>query len=59
MTLKESAANAAAQSLRTVFDQLDNGGTNPDDVRAANTAMDVADVFGVTAQDYARRLGRS
>lgn len=54
MSLKESAANAAAQSLRTVFEQLDNGGTEPADVRAANGAMDVASVFGVTAQDYVR-----
>ncbi|MGW2010875.1 hypothetical protein [Streptomyces nigrescens] len=56
MSLKESAADAAAQSLRTVFEQLDNGGTEPADVRAANTAMDVAGVFGVTADDYARLL---
>lgn len=59
MTLKESAANAAAKSLRTVFEQLDNGGTNPADVRAANSAMDVATVFGVTPADYARLLSRS
>lgn len=58
-SLKESAADAAAQSLRTVFDQLDNGGTNPDDVSATNSAMDLASVFGVTAQDYARRLSPS
>jgi hypothetical protein len=56
MSLKESAADHAAQTLRTVFEQLDNGGTSPADVRAANTAMDVADVFGVTAHDYANRL---
>ncbi|MFJ3950297.1 hypothetical protein ACIPXV_09530 [Streptomyces libani] len=59
MSLKESAADAAAQSLRTVFDQLDNGATKPVDVRAANTAMDLASVFGVTAHDYARLLQQS
>lgn len=58
MTLKESAANAAAQSLRTVFEQLDNGRTKPADVRAANSALDLANVFGVTAQDYARILSQ-
>jgi hypothetical protein len=56
MSLKESAADHAARTLRTVFDQLDNGGTQHADVRAANGAMDVAEVFGVTAHDYARRL---
>lgn len=59
MNLKDSAADAAAKSLGKVFKQLDNGKPAPADVRAANLAMDVADVFGVTAQDYARRLGPS
>ncbi|WP_329143464.1 hypothetical protein OIU91_06000 [Streptomyces sp. NBC_01456] len=59
MTLKESAADHAARTLRTVFDQLDNGVANPEDVRAANSAMDLADVFGVTAQDYARILSQA
>ena len=54
MNLKDDAADSAAKALGTVFDQLDNGGTNPDDVRAANSAMDVARVFGVTADDYER-----
>ncbi|RXS84223.1 hypothetical protein EST92_11740 [Streptomyces sp. TM32] len=57
MSLKESAANAAAQALDKVFKQLDDGKTDRDDVRAANSAMDLAAVFGVTAQDYAQRLG--
>ncbi|MET7795671.1 hypothetical protein [Streptomyces decoyicus] len=56
MTLKESAAADAARRLRTVFDQLETGRTSPDDVHAANTAMDLAAVFGVTAHDYAARL---
>ncbi|GFE20048.1 hypothetical protein [Streptomyces nigrescens] len=56
MNLKESATDSAAQALAKVFEQLDNGGTNPADVRAANGAMDVAAVFGVTADDYARLL---
>ena len=46
-------------ALRTVFDQLDEGKPDPAAVRAANGAMDVASVFGVTAQDYARRLAPS
>lgn len=59
MSLKDSAADTAAKSLDKVFKQLDNGKTDPADVSAANLAMGVADVFGVTAQDYARRLGPS
>lgn len=54
MTLKEAAAADAARRLRTVFDQMETGRTNPKDVRAANCAMDVAEVFGVTADDYER-----
>lgn len=59
MNLKDSAADHAASRLRTVFDQLEAGTINTDDVTAANTALELADVFGVTAQDYARRLGPS
>lgn len=57
MNLKDDAARMAAQALDKVFEQLDNdGGTQPADVRAANHAMDLATVFGVTAADYARLL---
>ncbi|WP_327223003.1 hypothetical protein OG229_02345 [Streptomyces platensis] len=59
MSLKESAADSAAQALGKVFEQLDNGRTEAADVRAANSAMDLAAVFGVTAQDYARLLHQS
>lgn len=56
MSLKEAAAVTAAQSLSKVFKQLESGGTNPADVRSANGAMDLAEVLGVTAADYARLL---
>ncbi|GES27914.1 hypothetical protein AB0G60_02670 [Streptomyces angustmyceticus] len=59
MNLKDDAADTAAQALSKVFDQLDNGRPDPADVSAANLAMGVADVFGVTAQDYADRLAPS
>ncbi|MGW2920401.1 hypothetical protein ACWDBF_21420 [Streptomyces angustmyceticus] len=59
MNLKDDAADTAAKALDKVFKQLDDGRPDPDDVRAANLAMGVADVFGVTAQDYARRLAPS
>ncbi|WP_329330750.1 hypothetical protein OIU81_02910 [Streptomyces sp. NBC_01454] len=59
MTLEESAATDAARHLRTVFDQLETGSARHDDVRAANSAMDLAEVFGVTAKDYARILSQA
>ncbi|KIZ16851.1 hypothetical protein [Streptomyces natalensis] len=56
MSLKESAADSAAKALDKVFKQLDNGGTKYAEVRAANTAMEVAASLGVTAADYERLL---
>ncbi|MFF8784810.1 hypothetical protein [Streptomyces sp. NPDC015125] len=59
MTLKESAAADAARRLRTIFEQMETGRTSPDDVSAANVAMELAAVFGVTPADYARHLTKT
>ncbi|MEV7466139.1 hypothetical protein AB0O20_06440 [Streptomyces kronopolitis] len=57
--IENSAAEDAARNLRKIFDQLDAGIINVDDLHAANSAMDVAKVLGVTARDYERLLNPS